>query len=98
VLACVNEVLYESITRSGSPAPLPTTVEKIVKMLLAGDRSGACRLAIESELWSHALVLSGAGFDQGLYRDAMLWFSRSITNVSVAVSQSTHLYRKNIFF
>lgn len=71
------DVLYEPISRSGTPESFGgSIIDQVQSMLSRGDRMGACKLAMENELWSHALILSN-GFDAGLYRDTVLWFSRS---------------------
>lgn len=89
VLASVSDVEFTVPTsRSGSPASLKSTIDQIEAMLLKGDRGGACKLATKAEMWSHALVLSHE-FDQNLYRDAVLWFSRSLVSGSNMAPVST---------
>ncbi|KAJ3298993.1 vesicle coat component [Rhizoclosmatium sp. JEL0117] len=51
-------------------------LDEIQAFLLKGDKSNACRVAVDAGLWTHALVIS-AQIDKDTYRDVVSSFSRN---------------------
>ncbi len=46
-----------------------STLDRIQDLLLHGDRKQACRVALDSRLWSHALLIS-RGLDEESWKEA----------------------------
>ncbi|TPX75138.1 hypothetical protein CcCBS67573_g03602 [Chytriomyces confervae] len=57
------------------PPAQTSRLDEIHAFLLAGNKTAACKVAIDNKLWAHALVIS-AQIDKDTYRDVVSSFSR----------------------
>ncbi|KAJ3130835.1 vesicle coat component [Physocladia obscura] len=90
----IREILMASVV----PPTHLTKLDEITALLHRSDKVGACKVAVESGLWTHALVVS-AQIDKDTYRDVVSAFSRqefsSSTGLTTTATSSPILVHKD---